>query len=309
LGYLESFFHFPPLNKIKVGKDIFGVDPALFYQVILYHRNSSNAAFCCGAGSIHRRKALESLILDNQKDLLDLDSSVEVDYSKVLNKSLYNKSENNCLGPFIHHISEDIYTSILLHSNKNNWRSYQHPLPQCKMLSPQTLAAYDKQFSRYAEGTFSIFFSLNNPMIKKGLSFFQRIAYAETIYSYFSAFWILVFLLSPIIFYFTLIPPLKAFSFDFFLRFIVLNILSQILSLFTYWGFSTSRSDQYFISNFWLKIRAFFKVLLGNKLEFNTTKKSNDFINLKQNIKLIVPHLTILVLTVLGASYNVFFNI
>lgn len=301
---ISSRFNF--FKNIKTGKDIFGTDPTIFYQVILYHRNSSNAAFCCGAGSIHRRKALESLIIENQTDLLKLDSVIEVDKDNIQNKKLLKYTDDKIIGPFVHHISEDIYTSILLHANSNKWKSYQHPKPECKMLSPQTLSAYDKQFSRYAEGTFSIFFSRNNPIIKRGLSFWQRLAYTETIYSYFSAFWILVFLLSPIIFYFTLIPPLKSFSFDFFVRFIILNILSQAVTLFAYWGISTNRSDQYFIAGFWLKIKALFKVLLGKEIIFNTTSKVKEKVTIYENIKIIAPHLLIIVLIFMGFIYNLF---
>lgn len=300
------FTLFPFLKNVGIGKDIFGTDPKLFYEIILYNRNYSNAAFCCGAGSIHRRKALESIIADNAKDLIRLDSTIEISEENILNKQLFEQSKKQCIGPFVHHISEDLYTSILIHAHPNKWKSYQYPEPECRMMSPQSLTAFDKQFSRYAEGTFSIFFSKNNPIIQKGLTLWQRIAYAETMYSYFSAFWILVFLLSPIIFYFTLIPPLKAFSFDFFLRFIILNILSQIISLFAYWGLSTKRSDQYFISGFWLKIRAFFKILFGSELKFNTTIKAKAQINVKQNLKLVIPHLLIIFLSVIGLSYNLY---
>ena len=297
---------FPFLNKVKTGNDLLGTDPTIFYQVILYHRNSSNAAFCCGAGSIHRREALESLITDSKEDLLHLGSEVELSSPIILHKKLFEDSGNKCLGPFVHHISEDIYTSILLHSNKRKWKSYQHPVPECKMMSPQNLVAFDKQFSRYAEGTFSIFFSKNNPIIKRGLTLWQRIAYTETIYSYFSAFWIMIFLLSPIIFYFTLVPPLKAFSFDFFLRFIVLNFLSQLISLFAYWGISTNRSDQYFISSFWLKLRAFMKTIVGGELKFNTTLKSKEKSKFSQSLPLIAPHLLIVLFTLVGLCYNCF---
>jgi cellulose synthase (UDP-forming) len=300
------FSLFPFLKRVKIGKDIFGTDPTIFYQVILYHRNASNAAFCCGAGSIHRREALESLIIDSQNDFRNLNSIVEIEEPKIVKKELYEKVGNRCIGPFVHHISEDLYTSILMHSSPKKWKSYQHPVPECKMLSPQSLPAYDKQFSRYAEGSFSIFFSKNNPIIRKGLSVRQRLAYAETLYSYFSAFWILIFLLSPIIFYFTLIPPLKAFSFDFFLRFIILNVLSQTLILLLYWGIPTNRSDQYFMSGFWLKIRAFFKVLLGKDLKFNTTKKGKDQTSLNQSIKLVFPHLVIVGFILIGLLYNIY---
>src|SRR6266542_2186783 len=50
-------------NRIKVNEDIFGNDPRLFYDAILRKRNFYNAAFCCGAGSIHRKEAVMNLAL------------------------------------------------------------------------------------------------------------------------------------------------------------------------------------------------------------------------------------------------------
>src|SRR6267142_20364 len=50
-------------GRIKVNEDIYGNDPRLFYDVILRKRNYYNAAFCCGAGSIHRREAVMGLAL------------------------------------------------------------------------------------------------------------------------------------------------------------------------------------------------------------------------------------------------------
>src|ERR1051326_8962860 len=49
---LRTINHFL-FGKIKVNGDIFGNDPRLFYDVILRKRNLHNAAFCCGAGSVH----------------------------------------------------------------------------------------------------------------------------------------------------------------------------------------------------------------------------------------------------------------
>lgn len=61
----------PFSNKISVGKNIFATDPHIFYDVILRHRNAANASFCCGAGSVHRRKALEHLISHQSKRLTE----------------------------------------------------------------------------------------------------------------------------------------------------------------------------------------------------------------------------------------------
>jgi len=296
----------PFSNKITVGKNILGTDPRIFYDVILQNRNAANAAFCCGAGSVHRRKALEDLIFNQSKRLLELNSSLPFDTTKIKNKTLIAalNSKDIVIGPFVHHISEDIYTSILLHSDKKRWKSYQHPDVECKMLSPQSLQSYSKQFSRYAEGTYDLFFSRDNPLIKKGLSLGQRLAYAETLYSYFSPFWILIFLLCPIVFYFSLVPPIKAFNFDFFLRFITLNILNQIIITIGNWGIHTKRSEQYFIGSFWIKLLSFLKIVSGKKLQFNTTSKLKGNLNFANNIKLVIPHLIITMLTLAGLAYN-----
>lgn len=71
-----------------------------------------------------------------------------------------------------------------------------------------------------------------------------------------------------------------------------------------YWGIPTNRSDQYYMSGFWLKLRAFFKVIFGNELKFNTTNKGKDETNLSQNVKLVFPHLVIVGLTFMGLLYN-----
>jgi len=294
----------PFSRSIRVSSDLLGTDPTIFYQVILYHRNAANASFCCGAGSIHRRKALESLIQNQLETLQRMHSSVPLSNQAVVHKELLRYCGNEAVGPFAHHVSEDICTSILTHSDPAKWESYQHPVPECRMLSPQSLEAYIKQFSRYAEGTFSIFFSRINPLIKKGLSIWQRLAYAETLYSYFSPIWICVFLLSPIIFYFSLIPPLKAFSFDFFLRLLVLNVVSQILATTLHWGISTKRSEQYYVAGFWLKLTALVKVLSGREIRFNTTSKRTEHRSFRQNLRFVWPHLLLIFLTVAGLIYN-----
>jgi cellulose synthase (UDP-forming) len=51
--------------QIKIGEDVFGNDPQIFYDVIMRRRNLYNAAFCCGAGSVHRRKAILQKHQDN----------------------------------------------------------------------------------------------------------------------------------------------------------------------------------------------------------------------------------------------------
>lgn len=294
----------PFSKKIIIGKNVFGTDPQLFYDVILRRRNAYNAAFSCGAGSLQRRSALAALairendesIADTIKELKKKNATLDVEKEKI------RLQKEQPLRPFYHHISEDIFTSILLHSDANKWESYQHPNVECRMLSPQSFDVFIQQFSRYAEGTIDIALSKRNPIWKKGMSLRQRLSYMETIWSYLSPLWLTVFIFYPIVFFFTLIPPLKAFNFDFFIRIVPFLLLNILVTLFGNWGVPTKRPEQFYLAGFWYKIQALYKVLFGGKIKFNVTTKSVKHSN--SNLKHVWPHLLVIILSLAGISYN-----
>jgi len=292
----------PFSSRYIVGKNVFGTDPRLFYDVILRRRNASNAAFSCGAGSLQRRRALE-LLARREKD-----EEIQRRLKKARRQGLDPETERRRLEkeiplrPFVHHISEDILTSILLHSDKRKWKSYQHPDVECKMLSPQSFEVFIKQFSRYAEGTIDITFSRHNPVFKRGLSLRQRLAYLETIWSYLSPFWLLVFITYPILFFFTLIPPLKAFNFDFFIRIVPFLMLNVLVTNIGNWGVPAKRPEQFYQAGFWYKLQALYKVLIKRKIQFNVTSKKVKYN--QSNLKHIWPHWTIVILSLAGIGYN-----
>ncbi len=293
----------PFSKKYTVGKNVFGTDPELFYDIILRRRNAANAAFSCGAGSVQRRSALQKLATEEkqekiQKELKKLQKKSGIDITREKERL----EKEIPLRPFAHHISEDIFTSILLHSRK--WNSYQHPYPECKMLSPQSFDIFIKQFSRYAEGTIDITFSKNNPVFKRGLNLRQRLAYLETIWSYLSPFWLLIFILYPVVFFFTLIPPLKAFSFDFFVRIVPFLMLNVVVTHIGNWGKDTKRPEQFYQAGFWYKLQSFYKVLIKGNIKFNVTSKNVKYS--QSNLKHIWPHLAIFILTFLGIGYNLY---
>jgi cellulose synthase (UDP-forming) len=204
--------------------------------------------------------------------------------------------------PFKFHASEDIYTSIMLHADRENkWQSLQHPDIECKMLSTQDLDSWIKQHQRYAEGSLDIAFH-DNPIFKKGLSFGQKVCYFNTIWSYFAPLWILIFLLSPVIFFFSLSLPVKAYSFDFFKYFLPFQIMNTVTIAIGCWGIHTKRGDQYYISGFWYMLLSILSVIRGKKVKFNVTPK--DKAN-AQNIQHIIPHMVIIGLSILGILYNV----
>jgi cellulose synthase (UDP-forming) len=291
-------------GKIKVNEDIFGNEPRLFYDVILRKRNLYNAAFCCGAGSIHRREAIMYLAV---KDFVEEIKKLETDLiDRHATSNLILEQKKNLLLkqeiiPFKFHASEDIYTSMMLHADKENkWESIQHPDVECKMLSTQDLDSWIKQHQRYAAGSLDIAFK-DNPVFKKGLTLGQKICYFSTIWSYFAPFWILIFLLSPIFFFFTLSLPVKAYSFDFFKYFLPFQIMNTLCITLGCWGIPTKRGDQYYISSFWFMLMALLSVVRGKEVKFNVTPKNK---NNAKNTQHFLPHLIIILLTLLGITYN-----
>lgn len=289
------------LGKVTVNEDIFGNDPRLFYDVILRKRNLYNAAFCCGAGSIHRREALMSLAV---KDFAAIISQSDKDKKTEAEKrSALLKQE---LIPFKFHASEDIYTSLLLHADKENrWESLQHPDIECKMLSTQDLNSWVKQHRRYAEGTLDIAFH-DNPLFMRGLSWGQRLCYVNTIWSYFAPFWILIFLLSPIVSFFTFELPVKGYDFEFMKYFFAFQAMNTMAFALGCWGISTKRGDQYYISGFWFMLTSLSSILLGKKVKFEVTDKNAGASAFRKNLKHIAPHLIIITASLLGIAYNLF---
>jgi cellulose synthase (UDP-forming) len=292
-------------GRIEVNEDVYGNDPRLFYDVILRKRNFYNAAFCCGAGSIHRREAIMSLALKDfaieinkfRRDLL----KKHVDEHQVQDETASQVLKQE-ITPFKFHASEDIYTSIMLHADKDNrWESIQHPDIECKMLSTQDLHSWVKQHQRYAEGSLDIAFR-DNPLFKRGLTIGQRICYFNTIWSYFAPIWILIFLISPIIFFFTLSLPVTAYSFDFFKHFLPFQVMNTLMITLGCWGVNTKRGDQYYISSFWFMLQAIVKVVKGKKVKFNVTPKTKQT---DSAIKHILPHIIIIGLTIIGIMYNI----
>lgn len=291
-------------GKVEVNEDVFGNDPRLFYDVILRKRNFFNAAFCCGAGSVHRREAIMSLaVKDFAEKVKNLRSSMlemHKDEKEIKEETSALLKKEDII-PFKFHASEDIYTSIMLHADETNrWESVQHAGVECKMLSTQDLDSWIKQHQRYAEGSLDIALK-DNPIFIEGLTISQKICYFSTIWSYFAPLWILIFLLSPVVFFFTLELPVKAYSFEFFKYFLPFQIVNTIAMLLGTWGIDTKRGDQYYISSFWFMILSLVSVIRGKKVKFNVTPKGKSF---AKNTPHILPHMIIIGLTLLGIIYN-----
>jgi cellulose synthase (UDP-forming) len=203
------------------------------------------------------------------------------------------------LTPYKFHVSEDIYTSIVLHSDPDRrWRSVFHPRALTKMLSPQDLLTWSIQRFKYAGGTLDIFWN-DSPLRRRGLSAWQKLTYGATIYSYLAPLWTVLFLLAPLVYLFTGAAPLRAYTADFYAHLLPFLVVNKLAFMAGTWGVSSYRGEQYYLGFFWLNVKAMRDVLLGRPVKFHVTPKTRQAGNY---YRLVWPHLAIIALSAVGLA-------
>ena len=299
------------IGPVQVGHDPFVNDPKMFYDVIQRRRNWCNASFCCGAGSIHRREAVMEAALKSYAEQIDAD--VEDIYKKVkkitgeskLDESLLTLIDqqallNNEFTPYRFHVSEDIYTSIVLHSDPDrNWKSVMHPDVESKMLSPQDLLTWTIQRFKYAGGTLDIAKN-DNPVFRKGMSLPQRLMYATTIWSYMGGIWNAIFLTAPLVYLFFAVSPVQSYSMDFYIHIVPFLLLTEIAFMIGGWGLAGYPSKASYLAFFPTNLRALWTVMKGEKISFPVTPKDRQEGNF---LGLAIPQTVIIVLTIIGIIF------
>jgi len=208
-------------GRSHAGADPFLCNPSVFFDIIQRRRNRNNASFCCGAASIHRREAVfAAAISQKSKAVFALAESSGLPLTRC--------AASLPLQPYRFHVSEDLYTSILLHGDRSgDWKSVYHPQVEARMLSPWSMSAWAAQRLKYAGGTFDIAV-WHNPLWRSELSWKQKLHYGATFWSYFSGLWIPVLLLAPVISLLTGLTPVEAYSSEFFQRFLPAVILGEL---------------------------------------------------------------------------------
>jgi cellulose synthase (UDP-forming) len=297
---------------VRIGEDPFANDPHLFYDFILRRRNWANAAFCCGAGSIHRREAVMEAALRQWADRVTAAAGTDTRALRrltgeaaladtVRDAALWQGASEEELTPYKFHVSEDIYTSIALHADRERgWKSVQHPVVQSKMLSPNDLLSWTIQRFKYAGGTLDILAN-DNPLFRRGLTLPQRLMYGSTFYSYLSPLWNVVFLTAPIVFLFTGIPPLSGYALDFFLHiapFLLFNELAQMVGM---WGTSNAKGRAWYLGMFPLNLQALWTVARRKKISFPVTPKDRQVGSYPRLVKW---QIAVAVLTVAGLVWG-----
>ncbi len=92
-------------------------------------------------------------------------------------------------------ITEDADTALTLHSK--GYKSIYIQKPLISGLQPTTFSAFVRQRVRWAQGMVQIFL-MRNPLRQKGLRFYQRLSYLNSILFWFFGYARLIFLLAPV---------------------------------------------------------------------------------------------------------------
>ena len=301
------------IGPVSFGSDPFVSDPKMFYDIIQRRRNWVNASFCCGAGSIHRREAVMEAALRSfgskveqrtwaAEEIITVSSKEREVSSDLMAAIKTEAAATEILTPYRFHVSEDIYTSIVLHSDhERGWKSKLHPIVESKMLSPQDLVTWTVQRFKYAGGSLDILVH-DNPLFRKGLSIPQRLMYGTTFYSYLAPIWNIIFLFAPVVYLLTGISPVSAYSTDFFLHLIPFLVTLELAIMVGTWGIAGYASKAGYLSFFPLGLKAIFTVARGEKISFKVTPKVRQSGNF---LALVRPQIAVVVLTLLSAVWAI----
>lgn len=299
-------------GPIRFGEDPFANDPQLFYDFVLHRRNWANASFCCGAASIHRREALMEVAIRNWAAQVDRISANEERSANMMtgefamleavrDTARMNRAREIDFTPFKLHVSEDIYTSISLHSDRERgWKSILHPTVVSRMMSPSDLLSWTIQRFKYAGGTLDILRN-DNPLTRRGLTVPQKLMYGATFYSYLSPLWNIIFIVAPIIFLFTGMAPVSSYSLDFFLHLVPFLLLNEIAQMLGLWGTPVMKGRRWYMAMFPLTLSALWAVARGREISFPVTPKDRSE---GKFLRLVRWQLVLVVLNVIGLIYG-----
>ncbi|MBC2837574.1 glycosyltransferase family 2 protein [Paragemmobacter straminiformis] len=299
------------IGPVRFGADPFGNDPQIFYDFIQMRRNVAYASFCCGAGSVHRREALmEAAIRAWVAELERNMATQEAELTAIGAGGADTETEGALrhitaqevdFTPFKLHVSEDIYTSIMLHSDRERgWRSVMHPKVVSRMLSPQDLLAWTIQRYKYAGGSLDILVH-DNPLFRSGLSAGQKLMYAATFVPYLSPLWTLVLLLAPPAYMLTGAAPIDAYTADYFLHLLPFLLLNEVSQTIGFWGANTQASRRWYVAMFPLKLKALVAVLRGERIRFPVTPKDRAE---GAFYRLVLPQIGLVALTLFALAWG-----
>ncbi|GAB4215530.1 MAG: hypothetical protein OHK0012_15880 [Synechococcales cyanobacterium] len=276
----QAFYNLP-------SGDPFGHRASLFYGPIQQGKDGLGAAFYTGTNAVLRREAIVQVAMQRLAGQIQ---------RQGVDKALAHFEYEGGLSTTS--ITEDMETALNLHAR--GWQSVYHHEVLAEGLAPEDLHATLKQRLRWAQGTIQVLLR-DNPLFKPGLSFGQRLAYFQTMYSYFGGFAVVVYLVCPIVYFLTGIAPVRALNTAFVFHLVPFLILNRLTFVTSSWGIPPQelwRAEQFAVALFPLHIQAVWSVLTGRKIKFEVTPKQRSS---GRYLGLIKPQIAIMALTVTSA--------
>jgi cellulose synthase (UDP-forming) len=277
-------------GPVWIGRDPYGSDPALFFDVIQRRRDRADAACSCGAGAVYRSDALAEAV-----DLVRVRR-----VGKAVGRFAKGIRDQECRADFVESVtrqaaadagvapyhlreSEHFYASMVLHGCRGRrWRSVLHPRVECRMSSPQTPREAVVRRFRRTLGLMEIALR-DNPVFSRGLSLPQRLLYVQTLWSSFGCLWHSVFLLAPIVFLYTGIAPVAAYSPQFFIHLLPFLLTAELAMMTGTWGVSCFRHRAASLALLPVDLHALWAVMRGRRFPMVVkSKRARDLSRLAE---------------------------
>ncbi len=237
----------------------------LFFQVIQPGRQASNSVMFAGSSTILRRKALASV----------------------------GGIQTACA-------IEDTHTSMRLQAA--GWQGIYHNKILSGALSPESYKGYLTQRQRWTRGGVQLFV-LDNPLLRAGLNFTQRLCYFSSMLYFFHGWARMIYMLSPLAFLLWRYDPIVCNTWTLMTYFLPHYVFAHLAVLVISREFRNPFwSDVYEVAAaFSLAWTAFATLLQPDKLIFNVTPKGE---NSKRPHQVpwtyVIPHATVMVLLLAG---------
>lgn len=172
-----------------------------------------------------------------------------------------------------HSITEDLLTSLLMHSK--GWKSIYVPKILAQGLAPEDLGSYWKQQFRWARGSLEVLFKFN-PLWLKGLRWSQRIQYLASVTYYLSGLVVLIDAILPILYFYFNLIPISSTTMAIALIFIpYIYVTLYTLQKMSNFAFSY-RAIAFSISSWPIYSLALLYTILRIKSSFKITSKKNQ---------------------------------
>ena len=174
-------------------------------------------------------------------------------------------------------VTEDMATCMRMHAD--GWKTAYHHEILARGIAPDDVRTMLTQRLRWAQGTVQVLLR-ENPLTRKGLSWGQRLMYFATMWSYFSGFAAVTYIVAPVIYFIFGIMPIQAYGWEFFGRLIPFLLLNQLMFIIVSRGTPTWRGQQYSLALFpvWIRacVTAVLNVYFDRPLGFAVTPKTQN---------------------------------